>query len=79
MRASDTGGRFSQPELILPETRAIFERQDQRRKKILAGKKPAQLCNVARSFNQKNSLYVNMLIDFTGFYLPNALAALDRL
>jgi len=37
MRTSDTGGRFSEPEIILPETQALFQRQAQRKQKLLAG------------------------------------------
>jgi len=37
MRASDAGGHFAHPELMLPETRAMFEQQDRRRQRLLAG------------------------------------------
>ena len=37
LRASDGGGHFTEPEFILPETRALLERQAHRKKKLLAG------------------------------------------
>jgi len=37
MRLSIGGGHFVEPEIILPETRAMFERQADRKKKALAG------------------------------------------
>ena len=37
LRLSIGGGQFTEPEIILPETRAIFERQAQRKMKALAG------------------------------------------
>ena len=37
LRLSIGGGHFTEPEIILPETRALFERQAQRKNKALAG------------------------------------------
>ena len=37
MRASVSAGLFTEPEVILPETRALFDRQAQIKMKQLAG------------------------------------------
>jgi len=67
MRASDTGagGRFSEPEIILPETRALFERQAQRKKKLIAGNSSGIFCFVSECLLNAVFVYENITSDVT--------------